>query len=77
MTLSALAMKIFRLLMMISSFLPNRNEERFIRRGYNGGHTDVLKPYGEHLYYYDVNSLYPSCCYEILSYARWCPRLDE
>lgn len=31
----------------------------FIRRAYYGGHTDTYKPYGENLYYYDVNSLYP------------------
>ncbi|GER42509.1 DNA polymerase [Striga asiatica] len=35
------------------------NEDSFIRRAYYGGHTDVYKPYGENLYYYDVNSLYP------------------
>lgn len=39
--------------------IPNRNEDTFIRRGYYGGHVDVYKPYGENLFYYDVNSLYP------------------
>ena len=35
------------------------NQDKFIRRGYYGGHTDVYIPYGENLHYYDVNSLYP------------------
>lgn len=63
MTLSSLSIKIFRQ----NSFdaahfpihIPNRNQDTFIRRGYYGGHADVYKPYGENLYYYDVNSLYP------------------
>lgn len=37
----------------------NMNQDSFIRKGYYGGHTDVYIPYGENLYYYDVNSLYP------------------
>jgi len=40
-------------------YIPNRNEDSFIRRGYYGGHADAYIPYGENLYYYDVNSLYP------------------
>ncbi|XP_059067854.1 DNA polymerase-like [Cryptomeria japonica] len=39
--------------------IPSRNEDTFIRRGYYGDHADTYKPYGEKLYYYDVNSLYP------------------
>jgi len=30
-----------------------------IKEGYFGGVTEVYKPYGKNLYYYDVNSLYP------------------
>lgn len=30
-----------------------------IREGYFGGHTDVYKTFGENIYVYDVNSLYP------------------
>ena len=63
MTLSSLAMKIYRLNYYDpNSFpihIPSRNEDTFIRRGYYGGHADTYKPYGEDLYYYDVNSLYP------------------
>lgn len=30
-----------------------------IRESYHGGNTEVYRPKGENLYYYDVNSLYP------------------
>jgi hypothetical protein len=30
-----------------------------IKQGYYGGITEVYKPFGKNLYYYDVNSLYP------------------
>ncbi|KAG6487538.1 hypothetical protein ZIOFF_056126 [Zingiber officinale] len=63
MTLSALAMRIFRqnddYYKNFPIHIPNRNVDTFIRRGHYGGHTDVYKPFGEDLYYYDVNSLYP------------------
>jgi len=36
---------------------PHHNE---IRSAYYGGRVDVFKPHGENLYYYDVNSLYPT-----------------
>lgn len=62
-TLSSLAMKIYRMLYYDPNswpiHIPNRNEDTFIRRGYYGGHADMYIPYGENLYYYDVNSLYP------------------
>lgn len=30
-----------------------------IKEGYYGGMTEVYKPYGKNLFYYDINSLYP------------------
>jgi hypothetical protein len=30
-----------------------------LKQAYYGGVTEVYKPYGKNLYYYDVNSLYP------------------
>jgi hypothetical protein len=61
-TLSSLAMGIFR-----SGYLGNHNIPKlgghtfdFIKKGYTGGRVDVFKFYGEKLYYYDVNSLYPT-----------------
>ena len=63
MTLSSLAISIFRRQYYDPKSwpicIPNGNEDTFIRRGYYGGHADAYKPYGENLYYYDVNSLYP------------------
>ncbi|KAF6154153.1 hypothetical protein GIB67_016405 [Kingdonia uniflora] len=62
-TLSSLAMKIFRSRYYNDKefpiHIPNRNEDEFFRSGYYGGHADMYKPYGKNLYYYDVNSLYP------------------
>lgn len=31
----------------------------FFKEGYTGGAVDVYKPYGENVYWYDANSLYP------------------
>ena len=60
-TISSLALKIF-----LSKFYDNNipllskpSIYRDINLGYYGGITEVYKPYGENLYYYDVNSLYP------------------
>lgn len=62
-TLSSLAMRIFRIKYYDHKgcpiYIPSSNQDAFIRRGYYGGHADTYKPYGENLYYYDVNSLYP------------------
>lgn len=62
-TLASLALSIFRLKYYDASnwpiHIPNKNEDSFIRLAYYGGHIDAYKPYGENLYYYDVNSLYP------------------
>lgn len=59
-----MAMKIYRTHYYHSTYpiyrpQPNLVKAAFIRRGYYGGHTDVYKPYGKGLFYYDVNSLYP------------------
>ena len=62
-TMSSLALAIFRTKYLDPDkwhiHIPNRNEDSFIRCGYYGGHSDVYKPLGENLFYYDVNSLYP------------------
>ena len=61
-TLLALAMTIYRMRYYDENgwhiHIPSRNENTFIQRVYYGGHADTYKPYGENLYYYDVNSLY-------------------
>lgn len=60
-TLSSLAFGIYR-----SSFLGDYkiplidgNIFKDIKKGYTGGSVDVYKPYGENIWHYDVNSLYP------------------
>jgi len=61
-TLSSLSFGIYR-----SSYLGKHKIPKvgghvfdFIKQSYTGGRVDVFKPYGENLYYYDVNSLYPT-----------------
>nr|YP_717177.1 hypothetical protein MpooMp74 [Marchantia paleacea] len=64
----ALAMKIFRSNYYAkSSLLGKTLEAQFLRKAFYGGHTDVYKPYGENLYVYDSNSLYP------FSMTKKCP----
>jgi len=64
-TISSMALRIFRTKYYDDSkeetriYIPDDNQDRFIRGGYYGGHTDVYIPYGENLKLYDVNSLYP------------------
>ena len=60
-TISGLAIKIF-----LRNFYDNNiplisksSMYRDIKEGYYGAITEVYKPYGQNLYYYDVNSLYP------------------
>jgi hypothetical protein len=59
-TLPSLAFKIF-----VNRFLDQKIDitllEDYMKmsKGYRGGAVDVIKPYGENLYYYDANSLYP------------------
>ena len=60
-TISGLAMKIY-LNKYYNNNIPNINKPSIyndIKQGYYGGITEVYKPYGENLLYYDVNSLYP------------------
>ena len=62
-TISSLSLTIFRMKYYDTShfpiYIPNKNEDSFIRNAYYGGHSDVYIPHGKDLYYYDVNSLYP------------------
>jgi hypothetical protein len=57
---STLSLKIFR-----TGFLKheipilNNKHDSFIRNSYFGGATDYYKAYGENVYHYDINSLYP------------------
>lgn len=70
MTLSSLALCIFRTHYYNQTnwniFIPNKNEDTFIRSGYYGGHADAYIPQGNNLYYNDVNSL---------SIKPFCPKI--
>lgn len=57
---STLSLKIFRQ-HFLNKEIPilSYDLDREIRPGYFGGSTDYFHKYGENLYYYDVNSLYP------------------
>jgi hypothetical protein len=57
---ASLSKKIFRTHFLAESLpLLKKSEDCFVRGAYYGGATDIYKEYGEDLYYYDVNSLYP------------------
>jgi DNA polymerase type B, organellar and viral len=60
-TLSSLAFGIFRTKILGDSQIPLIDGDLYhdIKKGYTGGSVDVYKPYGEQIYRYDVNSLYP------------------
>lgn len=65
MTISSMALRIFRTIYYDESkeetriYIPDDNQDSFIRSGYYGGHTDVYIPRGENLKLADINSLYP------------------
>lgn len=61
-TISRLGLNIFLNKYLNDAKLPLINKPnvfKFIKQGYFGGITEVYKPFGEDLNYYDVNSEYP------------------
>ena len=60
-TISKLALSIYLKDYLDKSRIPVIRSNMFndIKNAYFGGITEVYKPYGKNLYYYDVNSLYP------------------
>lgn len=60
-TISRLSFNIFIKDYLLDSKIPiiKGNMYNDIKEAYYGGVTEVYKPYGNNLYYYDVNSLYP------------------
>ena len=60
-TISGLAMKILLNKYYNNNipFIKKPSIYKDIKKGYYGAITEVYKPYGENLYHYDVNSLYP------------------
>jgi hypothetical protein len=61
-TLSSLAFAIFRTHYLGNVHIPKLGGHTydFIKQSYTGGRVDVIKPQGQDLFYYDVNSLYPT-----------------
>lgn len=60
-TITSLALKIYMKYHYPEGTIPLIKNNRIyseIKKGYSGGITEVYKPYGENLHYYDVNSLY-------------------
>jgi hypothetical protein len=65
-TISSLATRIF-LNKYYNNDIPVINKASLysdIKQAYYGGITEVYKPYGNNLYYYDVNSLYPYVAFQ-------------
>ncbi len=60
-TISRLSLNIFIKNYLNDSIIPKIRGSLYddIKKSYYGGVTEVYKPYGENLLYYDVNSLYP------------------
>ena len=61
-TISALSLQIYMKSFYNNAVIPlinNKSIYNDIKQAYYGGITEVYKPYGQNLYYYDVNSLYP------------------
>jgi len=61
-TLSSLALGIYRSNYLKDYKIPIISGKMFndIRKSYTGGSTEMFIPYGENIYAYDVNSLYPT-----------------
>lgn len=67
-TISSLSMDIF-LKKYYNNNIPlikQKSVYNDIKKSYYGGITEVYKPYGKNLYYYDVNSLYPHAALNIM-----------
>jgi len=60
-TISRLALNIFLKNYLNDYKIPVIKDNMYddIKKAYFGGITEVYKPFGTNLYYYDVNSLYP------------------
>ena len=61
-TTPSLAFAIFRTNFLKKDMIPILNDDidRFIRGSFTGGSTESIIPYGQNVYCYDVNSLYPA-----------------
>jgi hypothetical protein len=64
--LPSLAFAIYRSSFMINYKIPKIGGKMLndIRKSYTGGATEMYIPYGENLYHYDRNSLYPTSLFK-------------
>lgn len=60
-TIPSFSLKYYRKIFLIErEIIKNTyDQDEFIRQSYLGGIVDVYKPYGQNLYFYDINSFYP------------------
>ena len=75
-TISGLAIKLF-LNKYYNDNIPLINKPSIykdIKQAYYGGITEVYKPFGENLFYYDVNSLYPFTALNDMP-GLWCDKI--
>ncbi len=64
---SSLAFRVFRTKFLNTPIpVSNFNEFNMAKRAYFGGAVNIYENYGENMYYYDVNSLYPYCMLKTL-----------
>lgn len=67
-TIAAQSVQIMRSHLKIEVPALTQKQDMFVRKGYFGGRTEIFKPLcdiGSPLYYYDINSLYPTVMREI------------
>jgi hypothetical protein len=62
-TLGSNALAIFLTMHADKKYFKVSGYDFLFRNSYYGGRTELFIPYGENLYYYDFNSLYPSVMY--------------
>jgi hypothetical protein len=80
---SSLAMKHFRTSYLDMEGIPlvPRHISDYISESYYGGISQVYKTYGENLYYYDINSLYPWAMTQDMPYeykgVAYNPKLED
>lgn len=73
-SISKLSMNLFRKDYLAGNKIPLINKPsifNFIKEGYYGGITEVYKPYGKDLYFYDVNSQYSFAAKNIIPGNRF------
>lgn len=60
-TIPSIALNVFRRGYLLNSpiLILNEEQNKFVKKSYKGGYTNIIEPYMEKGYIFDVNSLYP------------------